>query len=94
MGLEKQIRSISTLKATAAEIVRELDEGGAPVIVTVNGEAKAIIQSIADYEWDQETLALLKLLAMAEADSKAGRVVDAEQAFDEVIRDLERDPER
>ncbi|TVQ35665.1 MAG: type II toxin-antitoxin system Phd/YefM family antitoxin [Geminicoccaceae bacterium] len=94
MGLGTQIRSISTVKATAAEIVRELAEGGEPVIITVNGEAKAVIQSMTDYERDQETLALLKLLAMSEADSKAGRVVDAEQAFDDVLRDLEHHSDR
>ncbi|TVQ29015.1 MAG: type II toxin-antitoxin system Phd/YefM family antitoxin, partial [Geminicoccaceae bacterium] len=46
MSLADRVKSITTVKATAPEIVRDLSEGGDPVIVTVNGEAKAVIQSI------------------------------------------------
>ena len=84
-----RVKSITTVKATAPEIVRDLSEGGSPVIVTVNGEAKAVIQSITDYERDQETLALLKLLSMSNADLAAGRIEDADTVFDNMLRDLE-----
>lgn len=64
MKLSSQIKPISYLKAHAAEIVRSLGEQGGPLIITQNGEAKVVIQDIASYEQTQETMALLKILAL------------------------------
>lgn len=69
-----RVKPISYLKANSAEIIRELGDGAPPLIITQNGEAKAVLQDIADYEQMRETMALLKLLAMSEADIAAGRV--------------------
>jgi prevent-host-death family protein len=60
-----RIKPISYFKANAAEIIQELGEVGEPMIITQNGEAKAIVQDIVSYEKTQETLALLKILALA-----------------------------
>lgn len=68
-----QIRPISYLKANAAEVLSDLAAGGQPVIITQNGEAKAVLQDIASYEETAETLALLKLLALGMQDIEAGR---------------------
>jgi PHD/YefM family antitoxin component YafN of YafNO toxin-antitoxin module len=43
------------------------------MVITQNGEAKAVLQDVASYERAQETLALLKLLALGQADVVAGR---------------------
>jgi prevent-host-death family protein len=69
-----QIKPISYLKANAAEVLQHLTECREPMVITQNGEAKAVLQDVASYEKTQETLALLKLLAMAQADVDAGRV--------------------
>ena len=74
MGLESRIKPISYLKAHSAEVIRELGQGAAPMVITQNGEAKAVIQDVASYTATQELLALLKLLAMARDDMAAGRV--------------------
>jgi len=60
-----QIRPISYLKANAAEVLQVLEEQRKPMIITQNGEAKAVIQDVASYEETQETLALLKFLRSA-----------------------------
>ena len=52
------------------------------MVITQNGEAKAVIQDVASYEKTQETLALLKLLAMAQADVDAGRVHTMDEVMD------------
>jgi prevent-host-death family protein len=83
--LADRIKPISAFKARAPEIVRELNEGGEPVIITVNGEARAVVQDVRAFEMQQEMLALLKLLAMSQADAAAGRTRDAEAVFDEVM---------
>ncbi|MGH8188836.1 MAG: type II toxin-antitoxin system Phd/YefM family antitoxin [Steroidobacteraceae bacterium] len=64
MRYSTQIRPISYLKAHAAEVLQELSEHRKPFVITQNGEAKAVIQDVASYEETQETLALLKILAL------------------------------
>ena len=73
MGIQDRVKPISWLKANSAEIIRDLGEGGAPLLITQNGEAKAVLQDIGSYEATQETLALLKLLALGREDISAGR---------------------
>ena len=69
-----QVKSISYLKANAAEVLIHLAELREPLIITQNGEAKAVLQDVATYEETQETLALLKILALGNQDVEAGRV--------------------
>ncbi len=84
MSLADQIKPISYLKANAAEILNKLAENGEPMIITQNGEAKAVLQDIVSYEETQETLALLKVLALGDRQIVEGRVKPAR----EVIRNL------
>lgn len=81
MKYASRIKPISYLKANAAKVVRGLAEGGEPLIITQNGEATAVIQDIASYEQDQETLALLKILALGEQQAKDGKTVTVSQAM-------------
>lgn len=74
MGIETRIKPISYLKAHSAEVIRELSEGAGPLVITQNGEARAVIQDVTSYAETQELVALLKLLAMARDDMAAGRV--------------------
>lgn len=76
-----QIKPISYLKANAAEIVRELAEERRPLVITQNGEAKAVIQDVASYEETQETLALLKILALGNRQIEEGRTIPAKDAI-------------
>lgn len=74
MRYSQQIKPISYLKANAAEVMTKLAESGTPMIITQNGEAKAVIQDITSYEQTQETLALLKILALGQQQVEAGKV--------------------
>ena len=47
------------------------------MIVTQNGEAKAVVQDIDSYEQMQESMALLKMLALGNRQIEAGRVQPA-----------------
>ena len=85
MRYSTQVKSISYLKANAAEMLHTLAEAREPVLITQNGEAKAVLQDVASYEELQETLALLKLLALGQQDVDAGRVAPVDEAFDRVL---------
>ena len=75
MKLTNQIKPISFLKANAAEILRTLGEE--PLIITQNGEARVVIQGIESYEQTQETMALLKILALENRQVEKGKVTSA-----------------
>jgi len=77
MKLSSQIKPISYLKAHAAEIVRNMGDQGAPLVITQNGEAKVVLQNIESYEQTQETMALLKILALGNRQIEAGDVEPA-----------------
>ena len=81
MKYATRIKPISYLKANAAKVVRGLAESGEPMIITQNGEATAVIQDIGSYEQTQETLALLKILALGEQQVKEGKTVPAAKAM-------------
>ena len=77
MKLSSQIKPISYLKAHAAEIVRNMGDQGGPLVITQNGEAKVVLQDIESYEQTQETMALLKILALGNRQIEAGNVEPA-----------------
>lgn len=77
MKLSDQIKPISYLKAHAAEVVRNLATNMQPMVITQNGEAKAVIQDIKSYEQTQETMALLKILALGQRQIEEGKVQPA-----------------
>ena len=91
MKLSRQIKPISYLKAHAAEIVRNLGEQQEPLFITQNGEAKVVLQDIQTYEQTQETMALLRILALANRQIEEGRV---EPAADVIRRLREHRRER
>ena len=84
----EQVKPISYLKAHAAEMIRHVQEVREPVIVTQNGEAKAVLQDIASYEDDRETLALLKILALGSDQIARGETRPATAVFGDLHRRL------
>ena len=74
MNYATQIKPVSYLKANAAKILLQLAAQRNPMVITQNGEAKAVIQDVASFEQTQETLALLKILALGNQQIEAGKV--------------------
>ena len=79
--MSRQIKPISYLKAHAAEIVRNIGEQREPLVITQNGEAKVVVQDIESYEQTQETMALLKILALGRRQIDEGKVEPAAEAI-------------
>lgn len=73
MRYTTQIKSISYLKANAAEVLDQLSEKREPLVITQNGEAKAVMLDVASYDETQETLALLKILALGNREIEQGK---------------------
>ena len=81
MKYSTQVKPISYLKAHAAEIAHEINEVREPMVITQNGEAKFVIQDMASYEETQETMALLKILALGQRQIEAGKVAPAKEVL-------------
>ena len=84
MRYSTRVKPISYLKANAAEVLKELESQRQPLVITQNGEAKAVLQDVVSYEENQETLAFLKILALGNQQVAQGRV----KTVDEVARRL------
>lgn len=84
MRYSTQIKPISYVKANAAELLDRIAEEREPIIITQNGEARAVLMDVRSYEESQETLALLKILALGEKQVEAGETY----LLDDVIREL------
>jgi prevent-host-death family protein len=81
MSLAQQIKPISYLKSHAAEIIKDFATNPDPLIITQNGEAKMVVLDIQAYEQQQETMALLKLIAMGNKELAQGQHQEADAFF-------------
>ncbi|MEY4737553.1 MAG: hypothetical protein RL302_1872 [Pseudomonadota bacterium] len=81
MKLSTQIKPISYLKSHTAQIVKELTESREPMVITQNGEATLVVIDVKSYEERENTLALLKLLALGNREIEQGKFRDAEDVF-------------
>ncbi|MDP3301594.1 MAG: type II toxin-antitoxin system Phd/YefM family antitoxin [Sulfuricurvum sp.] len=81
MQLMNDIKPITYLKSRAADVLKHINETHRPMIITQNGEAKAVIQDPQSYEDMKNAISLLKLLSFAEEDIKNGNVQSEEDVF-------------
>ncbi|MPZ43257.1 MAG: type II toxin-antitoxin system prevent-host-death family antitoxin [Betaproteobacteria bacterium] len=84
MKYSTHIKPISYLKAHAAEVLHRLAEERTPLVITQNGEAKAVMQDVASYESIQETLALLKILALGNRQIEQGNLAPAAKVIERI----------
>ncbi len=84
MKLSEAIKPLSYFKAHASELIRDISDNQGTMIITQNGEAKVVLQDIKLYEQIQESLALLKILAMSNQNLKRKKVKPIEKAFNDI----------
>ncbi|MDM0085212.1 type II toxin-antitoxin system Phd/YefM family antitoxin [Variovorax sp. J31P179] len=87
MKFSTQVKPISYLKSHAAEIVKDLSQSREPMLITQNGEAKLVVMDVQSYEEHEETLALLKLLALGNREIEQGQFRPAVEVFAEMDKD-------
>ena len=86
MKLSESVKSISYLKANAANLIDDINKNQKTFVITQNGEAKVVVQDIKVYEKMQETMAMLKLLAMTNVRSKNATKIKT--TFSELRKEL------
>jgi len=90
MKLSESVKSISYLKAHASEMLRELSNRPKTMVITQNGEAKAVLQDIKSYEEMQESLALLKILALSSKSKDQRKQKTIANAFSDIRKRIEK----
>ena len=86
MKLSESVKSISYLKANAADLINNINKNQKTFVITQNGEAKVIVQDIKLYEKTQETLSMLKLLAMTNEENPNAKGI--KETFGELRKEL------
>ncbi len=84
MKYSSQIKPISYLKSHTAEIVRDLTENRKPLLITQNGEAKLVVIDVKSFEESEETLALLKILALGNREIEQEKFRTIDEVFAEL----------
>lgn len=85
MNISSDIKPISFLKSHAADILKQINDTHRPVVITQNGEPRAVLQDPESYDNMRKAIGLLKLLSQGEEDVKQGKTKPQERVF----KDLE-----
>ena len=88
MNVTKDIKSVTYLKSRAADLLEQINNTHRPVIITQNGEPRAILQDPQSYERMRNTIGLLKLVSQGEKNIKSGKVKTQTEVFDNIEKKL------
>ena len=86
MKISSDIKPVSYLKSHAADILKQINETHRPVVITQNGEPKAVLQDPESYDNMRKAIGLLKLVSQGEEDIKQGNT----KTQDRVFKDIEK----
>jgi len=86
MKISTDIKPVTYLKSKAADMLRQVNDTHRPIVITQNGEPKAVLQDPESYENMRNTIGLLKLISLGEEDIRKGKY----KTQDEVFADLEK----
>ena len=90
MKMREDIRPVTYLKSRAADLLDQVNKTRRPVVVTQNGEARAVIQDPESYERTKTAIGFLKLLVQGEENIRSGKMYDQDGMFDRIARKLNR----
>jgi len=88
MNISRDIKPVTYLKANAADLLKQINETHRPVIITQNGEPRAVLQDPESYENMRNAIGILKLISQGERDIRSGRVKSQEDVFRDIKNSL------
>jgi len=94
MNITNDIKPITYLKSRAADVLRQINETRRPVIITQNGEPRAVLQDPESYENMRNAIGILKLMSQGEDDVKQGNVKAQENVFKDIENRVRRNAEK
>ena len=88
MDMVQDIKPISFVKATAADLIDQINETRRPLIVTQNGEARAVMIDPVSYQNLQTGIKMFKLLAQSESEIQSGKKIGQKDLFSKIEKKL------
>ena len=88
MKISSDIKPVTYLNANAAALLDQINETHRPVVITQNGEPKAVLQDPQSHENMRNVLGLLKLISQGEDDVKNGKVIAQADVFNKLESQL------
>jgi prevent-host-death family protein len=90
MNITTDIKPVSYLKSKSADLLKQINETHRPVIITQNGEPKAVLQDTESYENMRNAIGMLKLISQGEEDIKKGKIKTQEEVFEKLETQLKK----
>jgi len=81
MNISTDIKPVTYLKSKAADLLKQINENHRPVIITQNGEPRAVLQDPKSYESMRNAIGILKLISQGEEEIKDGKSKSQEEVF-------------
>ena len=93
MNISEDVKPITYLKSRAADLLKQINETHRPVLITQNGEPRAVLQDPKSYESMRNAIGILKLIAQGEEEIRMGKVKPQEEVFADLEKHLKEIPE-
>jgi prevent-host-death family protein len=90
MNITNDIRPVTYLKSRAADLLKQINDTHRPVIITQNGEPKAVLQDPESFENMRNAIGILKLISMGEEDIKNGKILEQEAVFKNIEEKMKK----
>jgi len=84
MNISTDIKPVTYLKSKAADLLKQINETHRPVIITQNGEPRAVLQDPKSYEDMRNAIGILKLISQGEEEIKNGKSKSQEEVFEDI----------
>jgi len=84
MHIIDDIKPVTYLKSKAADLLNQINTTHRPVIITQNGEPRAVLQDPKSYEDMRNAIGILKLISQGESDVRHGRVKSQKKVFKDI----------
>lgn len=81
MPLKDDVRPITELKSRTAQLIREVERERRPMVITQKGRARAVLLDVESWEMLRQSVAMLRIVAHAEADFEEGRISSTAEVF-------------
>jgi prevent-host-death family protein len=88
MNLAEDIKPISFIKTHAADMLRRVNDTHNPIVITQNGEARAVLLDTDSYQEMRDSLGIMKLLSESETDIRNNKTIKHDNVFNEIQSSL------
>ena len=84
MDISQDIKPVTYLKSKAADLLKQINETHRPVVITQNGEPRAVLQDPESYQNMRNAIGILKLISQGEDEIRSGKSKSQQEVFENI----------